>query len=91
MWFDYLTTHTSLSLISQPQVIQFTSYLPMVIGSLPVLRLLPPTKTGRHDIADILLKVALSTINQSINQTIQNERYTIKIKYFINTYMTFTF
>ena len=25
------------------------------------------TKTGGHDIADILLKVALSTINQSIN------------------------
>jgi hypothetical protein len=24
------------------------------------------TKTGRHDIAEILLKVALSTINQSI-------------------------
>jgi hypothetical protein len=28
------------------------------------------TKTGRHDIAEILLKVALSTINQSINQWI---------------------
>jgi hypothetical protein len=26
------------------------------------------TKTGRHDIAEIMLKVALSTINQSINQ-----------------------
>ena len=26
------------------------------------------TKTGRHDIAKILLKVVLSTINQSINQ-----------------------
>jgi hypothetical protein len=26
------------------------------------------TKTGRHDIAEILLKVALNTINQSINQ-----------------------
>jgi hypothetical protein len=26
------------------------------------------TKTGRHDIAEILLKVALSTNNQSINQ-----------------------
>jgi hypothetical protein len=24
-------------------------------------------KTGRHDIAEILLKVALSTVNQSIN------------------------
>jgi hypothetical protein len=31
----------------------------------------PTTKTGRHDIAEILLKVALNTknsINQSINQ-----------------------
>jgi hypothetical protein len=27
------------------------------------LRLLPPLKTGRHDIAEILLKVALNTIN----------------------------
>jgi hypothetical protein len=26
------------------------------------------TKSGRHDIAEILLKVALNTINQSINQ-----------------------
>jgi hypothetical protein len=28
------------------------------------------TKTGRHDIAEILLKVALNTKNQSINQSI---------------------
>jgi len=53
---DYLTTHTSLSPIrcefapgfvnynSQPQVIKFTSCLPMVSGSLRVLRLLPPLK-----------------------------------------------
>jgi hypothetical protein len=27
------------------------------------------TKTGRHDIAEILLEVALNTKNQSINQT----------------------
>ena len=27
------------------------------------------TKTGRHDKAEILLKVALDTINQSINQS----------------------
>ena len=27
------------------------------------------TKTGRYDIAEILLKVALNTINQSINQS----------------------
>jgi hypothetical protein len=30
------------ALDSQPQVIQFTSYLPMVGGSLWILRLLPP-------------------------------------------------
>jgi hypothetical protein len=28
------------------------------------------TKTGRHEIAEILLNVALSTINKSINQSI---------------------
>jgi hypothetical protein len=28
------------------------------------------TKTGRHDIAEILLKVALNTKNKSINQSI---------------------
>jgi hypothetical protein len=27
------------------------------------------TKAGRHDIAEILLKVALNTINKSINQS----------------------
>jgi hypothetical protein len=27
------------------------------------------TKTGRHDIAEILLKVAVNTKNQSINQS----------------------
>jgi hypothetical protein len=46
-------------------VIKLTSYLPMVGGS-------PGTpassKTGRHDIAEILLKVALNTKNQ-INYT----------------------
>jgi hypothetical protein len=46
----------------QTQVIKFTSFLPMVGGSLQVLRLLPPT--DRHDIAEILLKMALSKINQ---------------------------
>jgi len=29
------------------------------------------TKTGRHDIAEILVKVALNTINKSINQSIK--------------------
>jgi hypothetical protein len=40
----YLTTHTSLLLLRHPQVIKFTSCLPMVGGSLRVLRLLPPLK-----------------------------------------------
>jgi hypothetical protein len=35
----------------------------MVGGSLRVLRLLPPLKAGRHDIAEILLKAP--KINQS--------------------------
>jgi len=47
-------------------VIKFTSCLPMVGGSLRVLRLLPPLKL----VAMILLKVALNTINQSINQIV---------------------
>jgi hypothetical protein len=38
----------------------------MVGGSLHVLRLLPPLKLVAHDIAEILLKVALNTKNQSI-------------------------
>ena len=42
---------------SQPQVIKFTSYLPMVGGSLRVLQLLPPLQL----VAMILLKVALNT------------------------------
>jgi hypothetical protein len=41
----------------------------MVGCSLLVLRLLPPQKR-RHGIAEILLKVALNTKNQSINQFI---------------------
>jgi hypothetical protein len=44
------------ALDSQPQVIEITSCLPMVCGS---LRASSTNKTGRHDIAKILLKVAL--------------------------------
>jgi hypothetical protein len=44
----------------QPQVIKLTSCLPMVGGS-PASS---TTKTGCHDIAEILLKVALNTINK---------------------------
>jgi hypothetical protein len=37
----------------------------MVGGSLWVLLASSTTKTGRHDIAEILLKVALNTKNQN--------------------------
>ena len=40
----------------------------MVGGSLRVLRLLPPLKTGRHDIAEILLKVVLKHQKIKSNQ-----------------------
>ena len=58
----YVTKKGALD--SLPQVIKLTSCLPMVGGSLRVLRLSPLLNTGRHDIAEILLKVALNTINQ---------------------------
>ena len=48
--------------------IKFTCCLPMVGDSLRVLRLHPPLKTGRHDITEILLKVALKH-QKSKNQT----------------------
>jgi hypothetical protein len=40
------------------------------------------TKTGRHDIAEILLKVALNTKNQSINlySKLKHVLYSIKMK-----------
>ena len=47
-------------------MIKFTSCLPMVGGSLrPGTPASSTSKTGRHDIAEILLKVTLSTKNQS--------------------------
>jgi hypothetical protein len=49
-------------------VIKFTSCLPTVCGSLRVHQPSSTTKTGPRDIAEILLKVALNTKNQSINQ-----------------------
>ena len=54
------------ALDSQLQVIKFTSCLPVVGGSLRVLPASSTTKTGRHDIAEILLKVALK--HQKSNQ-----------------------
>ena len=53
---------------SQPQVIKITSCLPVIGGSLRVLLRVASstTKTGRSDIAEILLKVALNTTNHSV-------------------------
>ena len=42
------------------------------------------TKTGRHDIAEILLKVALNTIKQSINQ-LKIYRYDNNLQFFRST------
>jgi hypothetical protein len=42
----------------------------MIDGFSPGTTASSTTKTGRHDIAEILLKVALSAINQSINPLI---------------------
>jgi hypothetical protein len=39
------------------------------------------TKIGRHDIAEILLKVALNTKNQSINHKINNHQLKFQFKY----------
>jgi hypothetical protein len=79
---DYLATHTSLSPIwrgfspafvnykkgnldSQPQeILQVACKWSVVLSWFSASS---TTKTGRHDIAEILLKVALNTI-KSINQ-----------------------
>jgi hypothetical protein len=76
-----MTTHTSLSPIRRGFVPGFVNYkkgctrLAAVSDKFSLLaqgRWFSPgtpasstTKTGRHDIAEILLKVALNTINQS--------------------------
>ena len=54
---------------SQPQVIKFTSGLPKGRRFSPGTPAFSTTKTGRHDIAEILLKVALNT-KRSIYQSI---------------------
>jgi len=46
----------------QHYLIKFVSDLRQVGG---FLRFSPPNKTDRHDISEILLKVALSTVNQT--------------------------
>jgi hypothetical protein len=77
---DYLTTHTSLSPIWYGFAPGFVNYKKgctrLAVASDKVYQLLAhgrwftpassTTKTGRHDIAEILLKVALNTKNQKI-------------------------
>ena len=65
------------TLDSQPQVIKFTSCLHMVGG---YLRLLPPLKLVAM-IYEILLKVALITINQSTNH-ICNVYFFVQLIYY---------
>jgi len=76
---DYLTTHTSLSPIRHGFTPGFVNYKEGALDSQPQLlaygRWFSPgtpasstTKTGRHDRAEILLKVALNTKNKSINR-----------------------
>ena len=54
------------ALDSQPQMIKFTRFLPMVGGSLRVLWLLPPLKL----VAMILLKAALNTKKKEEKDTL---------------------
>jgi hypothetical protein len=81
---DYVATHTSLSPIWRGFAPGFVNYEKGCtrLASDQVYQLLAhgrwfspgtsassTTKTGRHDIAEILLKVALNTKNQSTNKT----------------------
>jgi hypothetical protein len=50
----------------QHYVIKFVSDLRLVSGFLRILWFPPPKKSSRHDIAEILLKVALNTITQTL-------------------------
>ena len=68
---------------SQPQVIQFTSYLPMVWWFSPGTPASSTIKPGLHDIAEILLKVALSTINKSNNTLHQSILFMVQYLTFI--------
>ena len=82
---DYLTTHISLSPIRRGFASGFVNYkkggcIRLAAASDKVYQLLAhgrwfspassTTKTGRHDIDELWLKVALNTKNQSINQRI---------------------
>ena len=65
------------ALNSQPQVIKVYQLLAHGRWFSPGSPASSTTKTGRHDIAEILLKVALNTINQSIFQCFNIELYVL--------------
>jgi hypothetical protein len=56
----------------QHYAIEFVSYMRRISGFLRVLQFPSPRKTDRHDIAKILLKVALNTIKQTNKQSKQD-------------------
>ena len=62
-----ITTDVVSSNLDQGEVynIMFVSDLWQVGGFVRVLRFPPPIKTDRHDVAEILLKVALNTNKQT--------------------------
>jgi len=70
-----ITTKGALN--SQPQVIKVYQLLAHGRWFSPGTPVSSTTKTGRHDIAEILLKVALNTINQSIFQCFNIELYVL--------------
>ena len=75
------------ALDSQPQVIKVYQLLAHDRWFSPCTPASSTTKTGRHDIAEILLKVALNTI-KSINQSIKDYSHNlteILLKVALNT------
>jgi hypothetical protein len=59
----------------QHYVIKFVSDLGQIGGFLWVLRFPPPNKTDRHDIAEILLKVALNIIKPTYSWRFERKLY----------------
>ena len=58
-------------------MIQFVSNLPEVGGFLQVIPIFTINKTDHHDIAEILLKVALNTISPNVVLDIQKVGYNL--------------
>jgi hypothetical protein len=66
-YHHYNVASSNPAQVIQQYVIKFVSDLRQVGG---FLRFLKPLKTDRHDITEILLKVALNTINQTYDITV---------------------